>query len=673
MAEAPHPDAWRATVRSRLAIIAVIFVLWAVGVQARLVWLQVHEHDRLSRKAIEQVYRSHVLPALRGSIFDRDGRVLATSADADTVYAVPSQIDDPKATARKLCDALGDCRTSKGVYEALVERLSKETLYFTFVERQVAPDEAKAIAALDLHGVGFRTESRRFYPNRELMAPLLGYVGLDNVGLGGLETKFNDLLRGKDGQALVLTDARHRAFDSIVRPPTAGASIELTLDAPLQYVVERELAKGVAEHNAKGGVAVVMDPWTGEVLAMASLPSFNPNAYGDTKPDHRRNRAVADIYEPGSTFKTFTVSGVLEEGVLESESPIDCAPGYILIGSRRVNDVHRYGVLSLTDVVVKSSNVGAIKAGFRLGSEQMQRYMRRFGFGTRLSPDVPGEQAGIVWSQLNDSALASVSMGYQVGVTPLQMATAVSSIANGGQLMRPRVLRAIHRDGVRQAIAPEVIRRTVTPETAAAVTAMMEGVVERGTAKVAQIDGYTLAAKTGTAAKLVDGAYSKQEYNSSIVGFLPSRKPAVTVVVVIDTPRSGQYFGGAVAAPVFKRIAEASIHHLGLSRTIAPEQPVMVARKASTPIVPVSLVNRTVLPPGPPPGPDGVMPDLRGLSARAALRALAKAGMSARVAGRGVVTAQDPMAGSALEPGTSVRLWLDRELPPPPATPAVEP
>jgi cell division protein FtsI (penicillin-binding protein 3) len=299
--------------------------------------------------------------------------------------------------------------------------------------------------------------------------------------------------------------------------------------------------------------------------------------------------------------------------------------------------------------------------------------MRRFGFGTRLSPDVPGEQAGIVWSQLNDSALASVSMGYQVGVTPLQMATAVSSIANGGQLMRPRVLRAIHRDGVRQVITPEVIRRTVTPETAAAVTAMMEGVVDRGTAKIAQIEGYTLAAKTGTAAKLVDGVYSKQEYNSSIVGFLPSRKPAVTVLVVIDTPRSGQYYGGAVAAPVFKRIAEAAIHHLGLARTIAPEPPVVVASSPTPPVVPVTLVKGTVLPAGPAPGPDGVMPDLLGLSARAAVRALTRAGLSVRVAGHGVVTAQDPMAGSALEPGTSVRLWLDREPPSPPPLQAVEP
>jgi cell division protein FtsI (penicillin-binding protein 3) len=663
MADAPHPDAWRLTVRRRLAVLAIIFALWAATIQARLAWLQTVRHEHYHAAAVDQVGRPTTLPAPRGTIFDRDGRVLATSADAPTIYAVPSQITDPRGTARTLCNLLENCATRKGAYGALVERLSRRGP-FAYVERQVSPSEAEAIRGLELDGIGFRKESRRYYPNRELMAPLLGYVGLDNVGLGGLETKYNDQLKGRDGHALVLTDARHRAFDSVIQPPTPGDSIELTLDTPLQYIVERELARGVAEHRAEGGVAIVMDPWTGEVLAMASLPSFNPNAFAGSDPDHRRNRAVADIYEPGSTFKTFTVSGVLEEGVLTSETPIDCAPGYILIGSRRVSDVHRYGVLSLTDVVVKSSNVGAIKAGFRLGSEQMQRYMRRFGFGTRLSPDVPGEQSGIVWSELNDSALASVSMGYQIGVTPLQMATAVSSIANGGQLMRPRVLRAIHRGGVRQVIAPEVIRRTVTRQTAAAVTAMMEGVVERGTAKVTQIEGHTIAAKTGTAAKLVDGRYSKQEYNSSIVGFLPSRKPAVTVLVVIDTPRSGQYYGGTVAAPVFKRIAEAAIHHLGLARTINPEQPVLVASREPRTVIPVAHVQHRMLADAPA-GPEGVMPDLRGMSARAAVRALARAGMSARVAGQGVVAAQDPMAGTALEQGASVRLWLDRDAPPP--------
>jgi cell division protein FtsI (penicillin-binding protein 3) len=290
-----------------------------------------------------------------------------------------------------------------------------------------------------------------------------------------------------------------------------------------------------------------------------------------------------------------------------------------------------------------------------------------------LSPDLPGEETGIVWNQLNDSALASVSMGYQIGVTPLQMATAVSSIANGGKLMRPRLVRAFWNGSTRKAVAPEVIRETVTPQTAATLTAIMEGVVERGTAKTAKIEGYAIAAKTGTAAKLDGGVYSKQKYNSSIVGFFPAAKPAVTVLVVIDTPRVGGYYGGVVAGPVFKRIAEVAIQHIGLPRSVDPEPPVLVARHSTNPVTPVAFGATAVLPAGVAPARDGVMPDLRGLSARTAVHTLARAGFTPRLAGHGVVTAQDPMAGTALDPGASVRLWLDRNAPLPPSEPDTQP
>ena len=672
MADAPHSDAWRTTLRHRLAVIAVIFAVWSAAVEARLLWLQIHEHDRLLRSAESQQSRTLTLPAMRGTITDREGRILATSAGADTVFAVPTEIEDPQATARKLCQVLDGCSSSKDQYDGLVERLSKRRP-FAYVKRMVSPEEAAAVEALKLDGVAMHQESRRFYPMRELMAGVLGYVGLDNKGLAGIEQRYNDLIRGKDGQALVYADAKRHAFDSVTVPPTAGSSIELSLDAVLQHAVERELARGVAEHRAEGGVAIVMDPWTGEVLAMASVPTFNPNTFGETKGDRRRNLGVTYTYEPGSTFKTFTASAVLQERLLTPESPIDCSPGYLMIGSRRVNDVHKYGVLSFTDVIIKSSNVGAIKAGFRVGAEQMQRYVRRFGFGSRLSPDLPGEQAGIVWGDLNDSALASVSMGYQIGVTPLQMATAVSSIANGGQLMRPRLVRAFWNGDTRKAVAPEVIRRTVTAETAETLTAIMEGVVDRGTAKSTQIEGYTIAAKTGTAAKLDDGVYSKQKYNSSIVGFFPSRKPVVTVLVVIDSPRLGGYYGGVVAGPVFKRIAEAAIQHMGVPRSIHPEQPVMVARQSAESVTPVAYGTGAVLPASAAQSRDGVMPDLRGLSARTAIRTLTRAGFTPRLAGQGVVTAQDPMAGTALDPGASVRLWLDREPPTPVVDPATQP
>ena len=540
--------------------------------QARLVWLQVHEHERLSRRAGNQISRTLTLPAMRGSIADREGRVLATSADADTVYAVPTEIDDPESTARKLCQVLEGCASSKDQHAALVERLSKRRA-FTYVKRQVSPEEAEAVVALKLDGIGLRKESRRFYPMRELMAGVLGYVGFDNRGLAGIELQYNDIIRGKDGQTLVYTDAKRHAFDSVSMPPTSGASLELTLDAALQHVVERELARGVAEHRADSGVAVVMDPWTGEVLAMASVPTFNPNAFGEANADHRRNLGVAYTYEPGSTFKTFTASAVIQERVLTPESPIDCAPGYILIGRRRVNDVHRYGLLSFTDVIVKSSNVGAIKAGFRVGAEQMQRYVRRFGFGYApvARPAWRGDRHRLESAQRQRAG---------VGVDGLPNRRDAVADGHRGELDRqwrsvdapapgPRVLERGHaQGGGARSHSPHGDARDGRDHDR-----------DHGGRRRARhgqdgpIEGYTLAAKTGTAAKLDNGAYSKQKYNSSIVGFFPSRKPAVTVVVVIDTPRVGGYYGGVVAGPVFKRIAEAAIQHIGLPRSINPQSP----------------------------------------------------------------------------------------------------
>ncbi len=519
MAEAQNPDAWRGTLHRRLIAISALFVVWGIGIQARLVHLQVFRHEEFVSKAERQHMRTLTVPALRGDIVDRDNRVLATSASVDTIYAVPSEIDDPQQAAAAICHALAQC--SKDDQKDLIERLTKKRP-FQYVRRHVSPDEAKRVRALALDGIGFMAESHRFYPNRNLLGPILGYVGLDNKGLGGLEQSYNSVIRGADGKVIVVTDAKKKAFDRIERPPSAGASIELTIDSVLQHEVERELAAGISENRAEGGVAIVMDPWTGEILAMASEPAFNPNVFGKIDPDLRHNRAVESIYEPGSTFKTVTASAALEEKVLTPDTLIDCAPGYIDVGARRVHDTHHYGTLTFTDVIVKSSNVGAIRAGFRIGPERLERYVRRFGFGSRLlEQQLPAESPGIVWSKLSDDALTSVSMGYQVGVTPLQMATAVSSIANGGVLMRPRLVRATIRNGVRQRVAPLALRRTVNSETASTLTTIMEGVVERGTAKAAQIDGYTIAGKTGTSAKLVDGQYLEVAVHVVVRRLLP--------------------------------------------------------------------------------------------------------------------------------------------------------
>ena len=663
MTDSPNPDAWRSTIRRRILVVAVMFTLWAAGIEARLIYLQVYRHDEYVSKAVRQHNRTLTVPAMRGDIVDRDNRVLATSVDVETIYAVPSEIDDKKGTASALCKKLDDCTAD--FKASLMDRLSTSKP-FAYVKRHVTPEEAAAVRALKLDGIGFMSESHRFYPNRDLLGPTLGYVGVDNVGLGGIERSFDTVIRGTDGKVVVVTDAKKHAFGRIERPPSAGASIELTIDSVLQHDVERELAVGIAENRADGGVVVVMDPWTGEILAMASEPDFNPNVYGKVEQALRQNRAVEEIYEPGSTFKTVTASAALDEGVLTPETLIDCAPGYIDIGPRRVHDVHPNGTLSFTDVIVKSSNVGAIRTGFRVGPERLERFVRRFGFGTRMLQELPAESPGIVWSKLSDNALASVSMGYQVGVTPLQMATALSSIANGGMLMRPHLVRAVIRDGVRRPVAPEALRRTIKADTAAELTTIMEGVVDRGTGKPARIDGYTIAGKTGTAAKLINGEYSKQKYFSSFIGFMPSRKPAIAVLVMVDAPSAGPYFGGLVAAPIFKRIGEIAIRHLGIPRSINPETPVVMARNITpSPARQVTYVSRSSA--GGNGGQDGIMPDLRGLSARAAVRTLAGLALVPRLKGSGFVTEQQPAAGAPIDTASPVALQLERQPPPPPA------
>lgn len=657
MADTPHPDAWRRTLRARLMVLVGILLCWTAVIQARLIWLQAVKHTEYVARAERQQMRTLTVPAKRGEVYDRHGRVLATSVDVDTVYAVPSEIERPAEAVAALCGALTGC--TGDFRQMLVERLSQDRA-FGYVKRRVSAAEADAVMALELDGIGLSEESRRFYPNRSLLASTLGFVGVDSEGLGGIEASWNDVVRGKDGKTIVFTDARRHAYARVERPATAGASLELTIDTVLQHIVERELRSGIAENRAEAGVAIVMDPWTGEILALASEPTFNPNTFRRATGNEMRNRAVQDIYEPGSTFKMITAAAALEEGVIRPDSMINCAPGYIdIAGWRRVHDEHAYGQLSFEDVIVKSSNVGAIKTGFRLGAERMSRYLRRFGFGSRLSRDLPGEEPGIVWSQLNDSALASVSMGYQIGVTPLQMISAVSTVANGGRLFRPRVVRAVLRDGRREPIEPEVLRRVVQPETTATLTSIMEGVVERGTARAAQIDGYRIAGKTGTAAKLVNGAYSKSEYMASFIGFLPSRAPRVAILVVIDTPRKGTYFGGTVAAPVFKRIAEGAVRYLGIRRSIDPPPTVLAARAPRPSIQQARFGPESVLPALAATGRNGVMPDLRGLGARAAVRTLAQAGLVPVMTGSGQVVEQEPEAGAPLE-GQRVRLRLAR-------------
>jgi len=655
---------WHLTLRPRLVVVAATLSIWVGAAEARLVYLQVFKRADMVARAERQHLRTVDAPAKRGDIVDRKGRVLATSVDADTIYAVPSEIGDAEGTASAICRALRDCSDKDRA--SLAGRFAHRGS-FSYVRRQASPDQKRRVEELNLDGVGFMKESRRFYPNKELAAHVLGYVGIDNSGLSGLEAAYDSRIRGKGGRVLVQTDAKRHAFSRFERPPTLGSTIELTIDQYLQHVAERELHAGIVANRAAGGSAIIMNPHTGEILAMANEPTFNPNIYREFGELARRNRAVQDLYEPGSTFKVVTASAAIEDHVMPIGTMIDTNPGVIHINGRPrpVTEYqhHNYGVLSFSDVIVRSSNIGAIKIGLRVGTDRLSRFVSRFGFGRPVSPDFPGESPGIVWAvdKWTESALASVSMGYQVGVTPLQMVTAVSSVANGGELIEPRVIRAVYQDNRRYTVSPKVLRRTISPETAASLTAIMEGVVadKHGTANAAQIPGYTIAGKTGTAARLVNGHYSASDYNASFVAFVPSKDPAVAIIVVTDSPHAGPYTGGLVSAPVFQRIAEATLRYLGVPPNVDPEPPVLVARQdagvpaslpaGSQPVI--SLVADTT---------PGTMPDVRGLSARDAMQALARVGVTPRMMGDGFVVTQDPAAGSPIDAVTYGHLTLDR-------------
>jgi cell division protein FtsI (penicillin-binding protein 3) len=657
---------WRPTISRRVLVAAAVFGVWTLGIEARLIYLQVISHDELSARAERQSMRTIPAPAKRGEILDRHGRLLAYSVDADTVYAVPSEIENAKATAAALCRVFDGCGAKEQA--TIAERLASDR-HFQYVRRRITPLEARKVAALKLEGIAFMKESRRFYPNKELAAHLLGYVGTDNVGLSGLEAAYDKVVRGREGSLIVQADARRQVFGRLERVPTSGGSLELTLDEQLQHIVERELRAGVEEKNADGGSAIVMDSRTGEILAMANWPTFNPNAFGAAMDVAKRNRAVQDIYEPGSTFKVVTIAAALEEHVMSADAMIDTSPGIIRFKNRVIDEFagHNYGVLSLTDVIVKSSNVGAIKIGLRVGPERLGMYVNRFGFGRPTSPDFPGESPGIVWSpdKLDDSALASVSMGYQVGVTPLQMVAAMNAVANDGTWIEPRIVRTVTRDGVRTKVEPKVVRRAIKHETVEQMLPILEAVVQdkKGTANRAQVPGFTVAGKTGTADKLVNGRYSNSQQNVSFVGFAPSRTPVLTAIVMIDSPRGGRAAGGSVAAPIFQRIMEASLRHIGVPATVDAPPPVMVARHetsllkqtsatATLPAI-VTLAGAET--------PTSLLPDLRGLSARDALRTLAKLGVSARMQGKGLVVEQTPAPGTALERGITCTLVLDRD------------
>ena len=647
--------------RARIALLGACVMCVALLVIVRAFHVQIATGDRLREMAEDQHLRHLRVSPRRGAIYDRHGAELAVSADVDSVYANPRRLkameQDPQTVARRIAKVLDVD------YQRLAKRLAADR-YFVWIERQVTPNEATRIRELDIPGIELMTEARRYYPNRHLAAHLLGFADIDGRGIEGIELAYEDRLRGSDRRVEAIRDRRgHVVFaDGMEDDRTIqGQSVVLTIDKAIQHIAERELALGVRTFEARGGSVVVMDPSSGEILALANYPPFNPNEPSKHPIAHRRNRAVVDRFEPGSTVKPFTMAAALASGAVKPNQSINCENGVTRLGGRLLHDAHPYEWLTPTQILAYSSNIGIAKIALDLGKKDLYRGFRRFGFGEPTGLGVPGETAGILrhyrrWYEIDTAA---VSFGQGMSVTNVQLATAMSAIANGGRLMQPMLVRRMS-DGhgaIIEENKPRVRRQVVPRRVAKLVGQMLTAVTEPGgTAMEAAVDGYLVAGKTGTAQKAdyVHGGYAKDKWLASFIGFAPADRPSVVISVVIDEPVIAHY-GGTVAGPVFRRIAEVTLRHMG----ITPEgrQAVLAKKKEQQ----IAVVETETAPEEEPVEKgESAVPDVRSLPLRRAVIALHAESLVAEVQGSGVVVSQEPTPGKAVSHGSVVRLQLER-------------
>ncbi len=553
----------------RLYLLAGALCLWVLIIGVRLVQLQVVDYGEFAQRAQRQQQRTIEVAPRRGVIYDRNGQELAMSVNVDSVFAVPSEIPDQATAAALLANVLGTDP------EDILTRL-KSSRAFCWIARKLDAPTSQRIRALNLRGIYFQKESKRYYPKRELAAQALGYVGLDDEGLGGIERSYNAKLRGAPGKMLISLDARRRWFGRVEREPLPGQSLVLTLDEKIQYIAERELEAAMRQTRAEAGTIIVQNPRTGEILALASRPTFNPNTFQKATPEALKNRAVSDIYEPGSTFKIVTLAAALEEKVTRPDELIDCQMGSITLNGVRIRDHKAFGTLTVPQILIHSSDVGAIKLGLRLGEERFDRYIRAFGFGSQTGVELPGETRGLArpvnrWSKVS---IGAISMGQEIGISALQLASMVSTIANDGVWMPPRMVAQVAAPATpleNVSYKPAGGRRVVSTLTAVEMKKMMQRVVAEGTGRRAILDGYTVGGKTGTAQKIdpATRAYSRWKHVASFAGFAPVNNPAITVAVILDSPL-GPHEGGQVSAPVFQRVTQQVLAYLNVPHDVEP-------------------------------------------------------------------------------------------------------
>ncbi len=680
-------------VHVRLLLVAGGALLWTTGVFGRLSYLQLIKHGEYLARAQRQQQRTIEITPKRGIIYDRNLRALAMSVPVKSAFAVPAEIADESLAARLLSGVLS-------VPQDVLEARMASSRSFVWISRKLPPEKVEAIEALNLKGIYFQDENQRFYPKRDLAAHVLGFVDPDEKGLAGIEYQLDSQIRSKSEKIVVMADARQRWFDGSEAQRERGANVVLTLDEKIQYIAQRELLTAIEKTHALAGSVIVMNPNSGEILAMANWPRFNPNAASEAAAESRMNRAVSALYEPGSTFKLITLAAAFDQDITRPGEVFDCENGAIYIAGHRIRDHKPFGLLSVADILAKSSDVGAIKIAVRLGAPKFYEYIRAFGFGTPTGVDLPGESRGLLHRLENWSAISigSVSMGQEIGVTPIQLITAVSAIANGGLLIKPHVVQQIKR-GERVLPTPTALagsdpKRVIRPETAATLRRLMEGVVLHGTGPLARLDGWTVAGKTGTAQKIdpATGRYSPTQLIASFTGFAPISNPAVTILVSLDSP-VGLHEGGEVAAPVFKRIAEQVLAYLDVPRDV-PLNPRLIQAAYKRQIAgegatledfsPTDFSGQPDAPPvasnetAPEPqshapevameadeGGDITVPDFSGKTMREVTEMCLHLGFEPLLVGSNLAVEQRPVAGTQVRRGAKVTVQFGT---PPPAT-----
>jgi cell division protein FtsI (penicillin-binding protein 3) len=688
----------------RLLWLLRALIVWVVVIFVRLVSLQVLQHDDLLRQAQSQQSKLTPIEAQRGSILDRAGQPLAKSLPAESVLLNPKRIKDARVAANLLAPILG--LNSVQLTEKIQTALRRDS-GFLWVKRKVTAGEAERVRSYKLDYVEFRPETRRFYPHGQLAAHVIGTVGIANPndtierGTAGVEMSLDEDLAGMAGQVRVFNDVKQNPYDSVVaRKPEPGADILLTIDQNLQYEAEKEIARAAIASGSKSGSIVVMNPYNGEILAMANYPTFDPNeapAPGEAA-GARSNLAITTPFEPGSVFKVFTLAAALETTKLRPESPIYCGNGSFNLLGRIIHD-HVSGTLSMADVLAKSSNIGAIQIGLKVGDQQLYRYARRFGFGRKTGVELPGESAGILRKVENwtPTSIGSVAMGQEVGVTSLQLVLAGAAVANGGMLVKPKLILARRKKGeALERFADEKPERAIAPETAIQMRQMMEGVVLHGTGlKYATIKGYTSGGKTGSAQIYdVKAHVYTHIYNASFLGFAPVANPQIVVAVTLNGTQGGNAgFGGPVAGPVFSKVAMTALRMLDVPKDL-PDSLAPPRAPTGDEVNDLSIADlagsggsRSVSSVTPPPvqadssaaaeestkepsldrrpfltsalvGPK--VPNFRGMTLRAVLEESAARGVQIEVLGNGLARNQEPAAGSILAPGVRVRVQFTR-------------